>query len=606
MAETDSVDNAIDILERSIFDATAEPGKPLEAVLEFCELLKEHGFVDSAGRADTVRFTRAAAAVSSWAMNTTEELSQDQYRWLMERFQHLVALFFLSGYRNADHIVTFLLANRAEDLDVRLLLLFLQPSTEVEIDASAVFDASPMDAALWCFSVVGSEFCISPRATDLRDRLLTSLDFASIDRLHRPYFVPMSRAWMHCSYSTLPDKHQFKRQLNTLIKRSIDPVDRGSEIQEKRAKRRIVVVIEVMHEHHAMFRSFSDWLSQLAANYSLVAVFDPALVDDKVLSLFDQRLVISGKDTIESVAQRIFELRADMVFYPSVGMNYLGICLANYRLAPLQTVGLGHPATTMSSEIDYMLAIRGAAERADRFSEAVVEIDGMRLRKPEKLRSVSASIQQGKESIDIAIASRSFKLNPNFLRTLKDIEGAVSKSIRWHFLCGMTGVLHQQIAYEIAEVLPRSVVYPYMPYGDYVDALSQCELHFESFPFGGTNSNIDSLAMGMPVLCMDGDEPHSKIDAVMLQTLRAPDWLVAADRDSYVAAAVRLIDDDALRKNVSQQVLEAMDGPFFVEDASRPASVEFVQAVSWLIENHSNIKDTDTRLFRPADSVDKG
>ena len=50
-------------------------------------------------------------------------------------------------------------------------------------------------------------------------------------------------------------------------------------------------------------------------------------------------------------------------------------------------------------------------------------------------------------------------------------------------------------------------------YPEYMESLSKCDLALFSFPFGGTNSTIDALILGLPMVSMLGKEPHAMSDA---------------------------------------------------------------------------------------------
>jgi hypothetical protein len=88
---------------------------------------------------------------------------------------------------------------------------------------------------------------------------------------------------------------------------------------------------------------------------------------------------------------------------------------------------------------------------------------------------------------------------------------------------------------------------------------------------------------------------------MMLRRLGMPAWLIAQDEEAYIAAALRLIDDDAERVALSRQIL-ALDVESVISgDASTPLRRDVVDAVWWIYRNHEAIKASGRKVFRAAD-----
>jgi predicted O-linked N-acetylglucosamine transferase (SPINDLY family) len=63
----------------------------------------------------------------------------------------------------------------------------------------------------------------------------------------------------------------------------------------------------------------------------------------------------------------------DIIYYPSIGMAIWVIAMASLRLAPIQVMTYGHPATSNSPYIDYGI-IEADCCVEDRFSEKMVTL----------------------------------------------------------------------------------------------------------------------------------------------------------------------------------------------------------------------------------------
>lgn len=75
-------------------------------------------------------------------------------------------------------------------------------------------------------------------------------------------------------------------------------------------------------------------------------------------------------------------------------------------------------------------------------------------------------------------------------------------------------------------------------------AYRNVDIGLDSFPFAGSNTTIDALWMGVPVVTLTGATVVSRYSASILHTL-ALDDLIAGTPDGFVAAAVRLARDPA-------------------------------------------------------------
>jgi predicted O-linked N-acetylglucosamine transferase (SPINDLY family) len=73
------------------------------------------------------------------------------------------------------------------------------------------------------------------------------------------------------------------------------------------------------------------------------------------------------------------------------------------------------------------------------------------------------------------------------------------------------------------------------------------------FPYGNMNSIIDAFQLGLPGVCLDGIEAHAHADAAFFARIALPAELIAGSVDDYVAAAVKLIDDEAWRAHCTHR-----------------------------------------------------
>jgi hypothetical protein len=293
------------------------------------------------------------------------------------------------------------------------------------------------------------------------------------------------------------------------------------------------------------------------------------------------------------------ELKPDVVYYPSVGMFLETVFLVNLRLAPMQMAALGHPATTHSPHVDYILVEEDYLGDPACFSEKVVALprDSIPYRPPAHCPRIEPDIRVEADPVRVAVAAAVMKLNPGFLQALRRIQAEAGVPVEYHFFTGHAiGLGKIYVQNLVRRFLPeRAVVYPHTPYEGYLLNINRCDLFLNPFPFGNTNGIVDTVRQGLPGVCLTGREVHSHIDQGMFERLGLPDWLVAKTPEEYVRAALRLCEDHALRAELSHRIVTT--DPDDVLFRGNPE--KFAGAVRWLHENHNNETLQNSRLLKP-------
>jgi hypothetical protein len=490
--------------------------------------------------------------------------------------------------------------------------LLLSLDSDVEFGPDDILALRSDLAQVAYISLVATKPVVSPLGAERREAFL-----AQAHRL-RPaplpasvnHLVALSSAWMLCSYASHPKKHQIKPVLNGTL---VDLAGRIGltapplpAVRELKERPRMVVAAEIMHSNHVQYRYFGQYLRQLRQRFELVLITQDSEVDDAVRALYDEvytfRRGERGEHLIEA-GRRLAELQPDIVFWPSVGMRHWGPLLANLRYAPIQMTALGHSASTFCPTIDYYLTEEGYVSDPELFGERLLLVPDESLvferspyyePTPPQVREVAAPLK-------VALPSNLLKLNPHFLSVMGTIRERAGRELEFHVFPNADGSELTAIRRVIGRALPDSKVHGRLNYAEYLQRLSACDLNLSPFPFGGLHSVIDSLRQGLPVVALERPEPHGRTDAMLLRRLGMPNWIVAKDEAGYVAAALKVIQDDALRVQLSRQALALdLDRQVF-GDGGTPLRSEVVDAVWWAYRNHDAVVAQDQRVIRPAD-----
>lgn len=527
----------------------------------------------------------------------------------------------LSGFGNADHVLRMLGAGDTDGLGrlfeqdrrafAKAWLLFSLDS-RLPIDVRALLAAPAPIALLAAMGLISQKPILTEDGHARREALVSlagRLKPVALP-LTVDHLVLLSAAWMLCSYAGARDKHGIKPVLNRVLRQWGESIGLSDAtppaIRALKTRPTLLVVAEIMHSNHVQYRYFGQYLRQLRQRFHLILLTEGAPADTHVQALFDENRLFkreSGTGYFNKLVEEIKSLNPDMIFYLSVGMRHWGPVLANFRLAPIQFVGLGHCASTFVETIDYFFTEEGFVGDPDLLSEQLVLLpdDSLIFERSPHYAPLPASIRETANPLRVALASNLLKLNPHFIGVLRKIRARARRPVEFHVFPNVSGLEFQATQRLFGHHLPGSKIYPIKRYNDYLADLNACDINLSPFPFGGLNGVVDSFRQGIPLITLEGPDLPARLDSMMLRRLGMPEWLIAQDEEAYIAAALRLIDDDAERVALSRQIL-ALDVESVISgDASTPLRRDVVDAVWWIYRNHEAIKASGRKVFRAAD-----
>jgi predicted O-linked N-acetylglucosamine transferase (SPINDLY family) len=233
--------------------------------------------------------------------------------------------------------------------------------------------------------------------------------------------------------------------------------------------------------------------------------------------------------------------------------------MSNLRFAPLQIVGLGHPATTHSDKIDYISVEEDYVGDPACFSERLMRLpeDGQPYRPSVALPDIAAQIPPSREIIEVVITASAMKLNPGFIEACREITARAATPVEFHFMSGVPICLAlARMRDAIVRALPGAVVHGFHDYAGYMARVNRSDLFLSPFPFGNTNGIVDALTLGLPGICRRGPEVFECIDGAIFERVDMPAWTTAENTEDYITAAVRMIDGHKERTALRQRLIE--------------------------------------------------
>ncbi len=617
------------ILEALEITAARDPDRALEALLQALRRLAAGTSLAELAASEpdqdievlSTRFTAALARILTDPRIRFDGTAALRYAAIGRIADNLHAT---SGFGNSDHILRGLGARDTEGLrrlarddreGLAKALLAMSMDTKLPIDMAALLEAPAPLALLAAVNLIAQKPITSLSGYERREELLrlaVKLRPAALP-LNADLLVLFSAAWMLCSYAEGRDKHQIKRVLNhTLRDWAMRSGMRDASLPSARAKPdrpTLLVAAEIMHSNHVQYRYFGQYLRQLRQRFRLVLVTEESQADAHVRPHFDDVRVFKrghGTEYLKDLAEQITAIAPDMIFWLSVGMRHWGPVLANLRLAPIQFAGLGHSASTFCDTIDYYVTEQGYIGDAALLSEQLVLLpdDSLVFERSPHYQPLAPMIRQEATPLRIVLPSNLLKLNPRFMAVLRRIRQAARRPLEFRVFPNVSGLELLATERVFQRVLPDSIVYPVMAYNVYLQRLNECDLNLSPFPFGGLHSVVDSLRQGIPVVALEGLEPHARTDAMLLRRLGMPEWLITQNEEAYIAAALRLIENDSERLALSHQAAGLGIDSLVYGDATTPLRQEVVESIWWIYQHHEAIKASGRKVFYPADRAD--
>ena len=524
--------------------------------------------------------TRVAVAMSELFSDPKLDISEGgaQRFFTLQRWINMI--FASSPFVNADHVLQtynrnpdktnlsdFHLDNARSSL-IKFCIFYL-PESNVNVNLDALWNLDPELCASLCFALQSPRFIGTDQAFSKRGTLLQWFPekLATIKNLNNVPSAISHDVYMHCSYDIAENKHWVKKALNQVIRRHLLEggwTDRDvTKLGERNGKPVMVVLLEHFHSSHSIYRTHSPSMIAARERFHLIGVGNEA-VDAAGQAVFDEFHLLKG-DNIFSKLNELKEIceknGAAVLYMPSIGMDLTTIFASNTRLAPVQVIALGHPATTHSDFIEYVIVEDDYVGSEKCFSEQLLRLPKDALPYvPSALapQHVEYRLRENPEVVNIGIASTTMKLNPYFLAALKSIRDRANVKVHFHFALGQSsGVTHPYVERFIKSYLGNdATAHPHAPYDQYLRILHNCDMMVNPFPFGNTNGIIDMVTLGLVGICKTGAEVHEHIDEGLFKRLGLPEWLIANTVDEYVERAIRLAENHQERLALRRHIIE--------------------------------------------------
>jgi len=456
----------------------------------------------------------------------------------------------------------------------------------------------PVDLRLgFVLAFMGNPFTYTSSHEKWRSWLFDQLEILPDTLNIIPWAPLVTAAAMSCSYASTTNKHKVRAKINKMLAHRLQRYHTPKfDNRPLRTKPKLLIVAEQMQPGHAMYRCYAPSIRSLRFKFDVTMMVCHGKDDGRLSSMVDVLEPAPIDQNIETYIDRIKHHQPDIIYYPSIGMSLNSLVAASIRMAPLQIMTNGHPATSMSPTIDYMILVDEVFGGAELFSEKVIlrskgaHYVGRKVKSP-----IRINVRQRPKTIRIAVPAYLRKVNAYFLEACQEIVSQSKRNVRFVFLPNRVGAEHWEAKQKLETLLPAEVLRR-TDYTTYIQSLNQCDIHLSTFPFGSANGIVDSALLGLPIVNLIGKEPHSRLDANLVNRFDQPSWLTTETIDAYIETASKLINDDQMRVSISRNILASDPANHLLVDEGI-ACHDFAELFYLLYEKHNKIGAKDQKVW---------
>lgn len=287
-----------------------------------------------------------------------------------------------------------------------------------------------------------------------------------------------------------------------------------------------------------------------------------------------------------ATAAKIRAAQLDALIYAETGMDPRHHVMGAMRLAPVQCVLYGHPATSGLANMDYFVSGEAMEPEnaAAHYREKLTLLPGLGAC-PERPPAAGdgAWLDEFTDGRPIALCLQNhLKLVPAFDAVLARI--AKQSDARIGFFVRNSSVGQRFRARLEAEFVrhgldpARTLAFlPAKDHAGYLGGVARAALVLDSPWFSGGATSLDAFSVGTPVLTWRGNMARGRQTLAMLRLMDI-DGLVAADEEDYVAKAAELLADAQARNSLRERIAQRASALFESNDEVIAAFEQFLDA----------------------------
>lgn len=347
---------------------------------------------------------------------------------------------------------------------------------------------------------------------------------------------------------------------------------------KNRKKPKIAIISQNFYKHSVMDFYYHTIVNLPEAFDMTLIYIDPMHIDERTKALFERaNKILMPSSKHEELIPLIYESQFDMIIYPEVGMSNAIYYLSMLRLAPIQIALMGHPETSGSKFMDYFVSWKNFhyGQPKKQFTETVVQFKKLPVcyDYPLELESIKKTRKSlglaSKPPVLFSIPMMLFKVQPEFDEVIiKIIQASDQHGVLLVCYNHVEKIIFDRLKKHLTKKELEQVIFC-LPFKrrDYYALLKQSNVVLETFPFGGGNTVLQSMAAGTPVISLKGNQLKGAFGAGYYDYLGETAYCVNTV-DEYVQQAIKVANDpteksryNAMIQKNKHRLFGNMEGP---------------------------------------------
>ena len=551
-------------------------------------------------------YTRLATALTTYITSPELTFTMAQVEAVSRRKQTVAYIFNASGYRTMNHLVSLMSVRKdgravlaADKAPVLFAFLCIDDLTNELLDVALA--QSPRLLFVLLLGWLNTRAVLTERGETNRARLLQSGALIQNSDVFERDISQMINAWMYSSYASCAEKHEIKKFFNRLLRKLMPWTEPPLNVPALTGttKPTMLIIHERFTQVHAMYRCYAPSIRSLSRYFNLVALVEEEHIDNVGKTLFDDTILIPKQKNMMEIVDKVTGLRPHVIYYPSLGMSHWTVMLAQLRLAPVQIMTHGHPATSMSKVIDYAYVCEMEGDLSLINSETVIVGPASADLEPHSHMpsELPGPVEATDRQVRVAVNSKVMKLSHRLIAICKRLQKSAAVPVVFSFFPGERGLFFDGLEAAIKAHIPAAEVVKYINYNSFLSEVSKCDLALAAFPFGNTNSTVDTALLGIPTVAHFGPESPAQSDRQMLRSAGLADWLVCRSDEEYFETALELINNPSKRLDALNGLSREDIALRLYENAPTKDENPFAEVCLHLHKNHLDIQKSGKRVI---------
>ena len=304
---------------------------------------------------------------------------------------------------------------------------------------------------------------------------------------------------------------------------------------------------------------------------------------DHIKAHCDRFTVFRDFRNLEALADSIKKSELDILVYADIGMDQITYQLGAMRLAPVQCVLVGHGVTTGLPTMEYYLSGDFESARAQKhYREKLVRLPNLGAAQlPPSFPAIGKLSRQSfglpEDAVLLVSCANGIKHGPERDVLLVEILQKAPRAVIVLKPFMNPSLVHPQWVQRVSAAAKKGgvedrlrIIPPLAEGKDLMEFLSLADIQLDTYPYGGWTTNMEAVYSGLALVTQEGEQARSRWGAHMLRALGIEAG-IAKNEEEYVQQAVRLVNDDALRSQVREQIRAKAREVLFNGEAAQPA-----------------------------------